>query len=230
MHLVANAIIVLWGWRRVAAAFAAGAIAALALPPWSAFPVLWLSVPVLVWLIDGAVASDGAGLLRRLVPAALVGWGFGFGYNLDEHLNLGLAFNWRSINYQATAVDADDPSRVVHYGSRLDISTLGLTGDWNILPGGLTPYIHGELAWMIVDTNIFADWGSSCWWDPWWGYRCGGVPVHYGKNTGAYTLGLGGRFHVTNSFFVRVGYEHIWLGIDTVDGSDMLRIDLGLMN
>lgn len=92
MHNVANAIIVLWGWRRVAVAIAAGACSALALPPWSAFPVLWLSLPVLIWLIDGAVLSDGAGFLRRLSPGAIVGWSFGFGYFLAGLWWLGISF------------------------------------------------------------------------------------------------------------------------------------------
>ena len=41
MQAIANAIIVLWGWRRVAVAVLAGAVSALALPPFDAFPVLW---------------------------------------------------------------------------------------------------------------------------------------------------------------------------------------------
>ena len=92
MHTVANAIIVLWGWRRLAVALASGAISALALPPFSAFPVLWLTVPVLVWLIDGAVAPEHAGPLRRLLPAAIVGWSFGFGYFLAGLWWIGAAF------------------------------------------------------------------------------------------------------------------------------------------
>src|SRR6476620_11159511 len=43
------------GWRRRAAAFAAGAISVLAMAPFFAWPVLWLTLPALVWLIDGAV-------------------------------------------------------------------------------------------------------------------------------------------------------------------------------
>lgn len=92
MHSVANAIIVLWGWRRLTVAFLAGAISSLALPPWFAFPVLWLSLPVLVWLIDGAIAVAAAGPLRRLLPAALVGWTFGFGYFLAGLWWIGAAF------------------------------------------------------------------------------------------------------------------------------------------
>jgi apolipoprotein N-acyltransferase len=92
MHAIANAIIVLWGWRRLAVAFAAGAFSSLALPPWSAFPVLWLSLPIFVWLIDGAVPVGNAGPLRRLLPAAIVGWTFGFGYFLGGLWWVGAAF------------------------------------------------------------------------------------------------------------------------------------------
>jgi apolipoprotein N-acyltransferase len=88
----ANAIIVLWGWRRFAVAFAAGALSALAFAPFGFFPVLWLTFPVFVWLIDGATAAEGAHLLRSLVPAAIVGWSFGFGFFLGGLWWIGAAF------------------------------------------------------------------------------------------------------------------------------------------
>ena len=51
-----------------------------AFAPFNIFPILWLTVPVFVWLIDGSTAPEGTGLLRRLLPAAVVGWAFGFGF------------------------------------------------------------------------------------------------------------------------------------------------------
>lgn len=92
MHFVADAIIVLWGWRRFAAAFLAGAASALALPPFFAFPILWLTIPILVWLIDGALPHEGRGPIGRLAPAAFVGWSFGFGYFLAGLWWIGAAF------------------------------------------------------------------------------------------------------------------------------------------
>jgi apolipoprotein N-acyltransferase len=62
------------------------------MPPFDAFPVLFFTLPVLVFLIDGATARDGAGLLRRLAPAAWVGWLFGFGYFVAGLWWLGAAF------------------------------------------------------------------------------------------------------------------------------------------
>jgi apolipoprotein N-acyltransferase len=80
MDRLADAVILSWGWRRRGLALAAGAFSALAQPPFFAFPILWLTLPVLVWLIDGAVGQGRSGRVRRLLPAFSVGWWFGFGY------------------------------------------------------------------------------------------------------------------------------------------------------
>ena len=80
MERIAERIMLSWGMRRALLAFAAGAFAALGLPPVSFFPVLFVSFPVLVWLIDGAAGSADASLIGRLAPAFWTGWWFGFGW------------------------------------------------------------------------------------------------------------------------------------------------------
>ncbi len=65
------------GWRRWGLALLAGAAASLALAPIGALPVLAISLPILVWLIDGA---EGVSRPARLRSAFAVGWAFGFGY------------------------------------------------------------------------------------------------------------------------------------------------------
>lgn len=75
----AHRLLLLWGWPRRLAAFAAGALSALALAPIHAAPILFLTLPALVLLIDGAVVAGPNGV-RRLRPAAITGWWFGFGY------------------------------------------------------------------------------------------------------------------------------------------------------
>jgi apolipoprotein N-acyltransferase len=88
----ADRIIILWGWRRFAVACLAGAVSALAFAPFYAFPVLWVTVPVFVWLIDGAEAGEGTLRWRRLAPAAVVGFAFGFGFFLAGLWWVGVAF------------------------------------------------------------------------------------------------------------------------------------------
>jgi apolipoprotein N-acyltransferase len=75
---IAHAIILSWGWRRALIALASGALSALAMAPFNAWPILFLTLPVVVWLIDGA----GSGKFGGAPAAALTGWWFGFGYFL----------------------------------------------------------------------------------------------------------------------------------------------------
>jgi apolipoprotein N-acyltransferase len=92
MDRLANSVILSWGWRRRILAMGAGALSALAMPPFFAFPILWLTLPVLVWLIDGAVAQARSGRVRRIGPAFAAGWWFGFGYFLAGLWWVGAAF------------------------------------------------------------------------------------------------------------------------------------------
>jgi len=73
----------------MAVAFGAGALSALAMAPFFVSPVLFFTLPVLVWLID---ASAGATPLARLRRAAAGGWWFGFGYFLLGLFWIGEAF------------------------------------------------------------------------------------------------------------------------------------------
>jgi apolipoprotein N-acyltransferase len=76
----------------------AGALSVLAMAPFFASPVLFLTLPVLVWLIDGAgpyprpVALPGLGPGRAAWRAALSGWCFGFGYFVVGLYWIGEAF------------------------------------------------------------------------------------------------------------------------------------------
>ena len=87
-HNIASAIILAWGWKRAAIALVAGAVSALAMAPFNAWPVLFLTFPVMVWLIDGA----GAGRMRGLPAAAVAGWWFGLGYFVPGLYWIGYAF------------------------------------------------------------------------------------------------------------------------------------------
>src|SRR5437868_3806575 len=81
-------MILTWGWRRAAIAVLAGAVSVLAMAPFNAWPVLFLTFPVMVWLIDGAAA----GRWRGVPAAAMSGWWFGLGYFVFGLYWIGYAF------------------------------------------------------------------------------------------------------------------------------------------
>ena len=83
------------GWRRWACAFLAGALSVLALPPIHFLPILFLTFPIFVWLLDGLdreLAAPPRGRRKMLRAAAAIGWWFGFGYFLFGLYWIGFAF------------------------------------------------------------------------------------------------------------------------------------------
>jgi apolipoprotein N-acyltransferase len=85
------------GWRCRATAVVAGAASVLALAPFFVWPILWFTLPALVWLTDGAIArgtrtADSRWYRRPVAAAAETGWWFGFGYFLAGLFWIGEAF------------------------------------------------------------------------------------------------------------------------------------------
>lgn len=82
------------GWARRGLAFAAGSFSVLALAPFFVWPILFLTLPILVWLLDAGATSPPRRVRRhaRLIQAASMGWWFGFGYFFFGLFWLGEAF------------------------------------------------------------------------------------------------------------------------------------------
>ena len=97
------------GWRRAACAAALGALAATALPPVHALPLLVVSFTGLVWLIHAS---------RSPWRAALAGWCFGFGHFIA------------AIYWIGTAL-LTDPSR---FGWLVVPAVLGLSAGFALFP------------------------------------------------------------------------------------------------
>lgn len=101
MSRLAETIAGLAGWRRALFAMAAGALSVLALPPFGFWPVLFIGIPALLLLVDGA------GTWRR---AATAGWWWGYGHFVAGCYWIGVAL-------------LVDPDR---FGWLLPFATLGL--------------------------------------------------------------------------------------------------------
>jgi apolipoprotein N-acyltransferase len=89
MRSLADWVVLAEGWRRAAIAFGAGAVGALAMPPFGLWPALAVSLSLAVWLIDGSGAGSRWSSVRR---AAGIGWLWGFGYFLAGLWWIGAAF------------------------------------------------------------------------------------------------------------------------------------------
>jgi apolipoprotein N-acyltransferase len=87
----ARKLCLLCGWRRLVVAFACGVLAAASMQPLLLWPVLFVSFPVLIWLIDGIFLKP-VPRSRVLLTAFALGWAFGFGYFLASLYWIGAAF------------------------------------------------------------------------------------------------------------------------------------------
>ena len=85
---LSHPVVLAWGWRRAAIAFTAGALSMLGLAPFDFWPLLFVTFPVMIWLIDGATSGRWGGALS----AGLAGWWFGFGYFVAGLYWIGHAF------------------------------------------------------------------------------------------------------------------------------------------
>ncbi|WP_244627959.1 apolipoprotein N-acyltransferase [Lentilitoribacter sp. Alg239-R112] len=77
---ISGYIMLSWGVPRFVIAFGAGAVLNLALAPIHFFAIIFISFPILIWLLDGASGQPDKGLINRQIPAFFSGWSFGFGY------------------------------------------------------------------------------------------------------------------------------------------------------
>jgi len=85
-------LMLLTGWRRYMAVFIAGLASSLAMAPFDLFFVFFITLPVLVWAMDGAYADGDSRFSAKITGAFLIGWWFGFGYFLSGLWWIGNAF------------------------------------------------------------------------------------------------------------------------------------------
>jgi hypothetical protein len=163
-----------------------------------------------------------------------VGWGFGFGYHLDNRFLVGADFTWLSANYDAhIATDFDNdqiPDDSVDISGTLDAANMQFYGQWNILKGRFTPFLRASLGWTWVDSNIPSGPATgTCWWDPWYGYICNTWQPTFEDTSFAYGAAAGFRAELTERFFLEGSYSVLWVdfnrgGTQSLDG---VRLNAG---
>ncbi len=145
------------------------------------------------------------------------GFGFGFGYNFTDNFQLNGLFNWSYRSYEATIVQTDGTSR--RYNNYMDTSNLSLNGTYYFLKGNFTPFLSAGVGIAYWDTNIPTGVGSTyCYWDPWWGYVCGGYVPTKSENDVSYNAGVGIRYDVNRQFGLQASFNRTWINVSRAQG------------
>ena len=159
---------------------------------------------------------------------AALSMGFGMGYNFNDHFQVNGAFTWSQRNYTAkTTPDAGvTPSS---YTNTMYASSLQVNAVYYFMAGDFTPFVQGGFGTTYVDTNIpNGTGGSTCYWDPYWGYVCGTyVPTKTSSNI-SYSGGVGARYDVNRQFSMQGSYNKFYIDApqtSSTPSADVWRVD-----
>jgi outer membrane protein W len=148
-----------------------------------------------------------------------VGFKIGTGYYLTDGLVLGGNFSYTHANFNAQAVSATNTSVQLQNG-HADFSSFLLDARYKFLDGMFRPWVEAGLGYTWVNTNIAnGPPQTGCWWDPWWGYICGGYQNTKNGSAFAYQVGAGFEVNFNRQFGLSAGYLETWEKIQHASGS-----------
>ncbi len=148
------------------------------------------------------------------------GFAIGIGYNFSDHLELDLDIGSTNANFTGTRIfeDGRDPEK---YNGTLYTSHMNLGLTYNFMASRLTPFVKGNLGLTYVDSGIpTGNYGTVCWWDPWWGYYCGPYAQTYTTSELSYGADLGLRFDITSKVFLKGSVGKSYIDFDKSSTSD----------
>jgi len=158
--------------------------------------------------------------------------GFGFGYNLDKHIELSVMFSSSSANYTGTRVVDDGNNTKEKFSADLFTSNINFDFTYNFFKGAFTPYVSANLGATYIDSGIpTGNIETVCRWDPWYGYICGPSAQTYTATKFNYGLGLGIRYDFNRKVYLKAGVAQSYLDVDSTNTPDFIayRLIFGLM-
>ncbi len=158
-------------------------------------------------------------------------FGFGVGYNFDEHWALDFDLNWGDVNYSGTRV-LENGNKETVYGN-LYSNSMVFTGIYNFMKKRFTPFVGVSAGLTYIDTNIpTGPPQTGCWYDPWWGYICDTFQPTLTSTEFTYGASAGFRFDVKDNVFLRFTAGKKWIDYSQASSSSgftNFRFDVGLM-
>ena len=157
---------------------------------------------------------------------------FGFGYNINAHIELSMEFGSSSANYTSTVIPEDPAESPVKSTQSLYTSSLNLGFTYNVLSGPFTPFITATVGSTYIDSGIFTgNVGTGCWWYPYYGYVCGPVAQTYTSTELNYGAALGLRYDFNRKLYMKgdVGKNYIDFGNSNTPDFTTYRFTFGFM-
>lgn len=153
----------------------------------------------------------------------------GFGYHLNDNLELGGNMTFGQTDYTADIV-GDEIGEIFAVRGEYEAWSLLFDATWNFMPGDFTPFLSATAGWSWVDTNIATGPPQTgCWWDPWWGYICANFQNTKSLDGFAYGFDVGARYDFTDTVSLRGSYRMMWVDLSNASSTpDMDGFRLGI--
>jgi hypothetical protein len=146
--------------------------------------------------------------------------GFGIGYNINHHIELGVLFAASNSNYTGTRI-FEDGSEPEKFTANLYTSSLNFAFTYNILKAPFTPYVSANIGSTFIDSGIpTGNISTGCWWDPWWGYICTPVALTYTSTEINYGAGVGLRYDFNRKLYIKGGVAKNYIELNSSNTPD----------
>ena len=157
-----------------------------------------------------------------------LGWGFTFGYNINEHFLVNLEWMASTPNYKATFIDDDGEASSISH--KLDMYHTQINGVYNFSTDQFTPFVQAGFGWSYLDSNIAnGPPQGGCWYDPWWGYICDYYQSTYDDTRFSYNVAAGFRYEIDNGLTVKASYKQLWMDLSSSEDASMgiIHVEIG---
>jgi len=179
---------------------------------------------------SGSATVDGSsGSRADLGPA--FGLGFGFAYNFNNKMSAGVDLSWASQDNTYTGGATSPGGAPVVTKADAYSSTLQLNGTYNLIDGPITPYVTGFIGGTYFDSGVADGVSSGCYWYPYYGYVCGNYVYTKTATYFTYGAGVGVRWDVNDSFFIKGGVQQQWYDVGGASSTPNItvgRLDFGM--
>jgi opacity protein-like surface antigen len=143
--------------------------------------------------------------------------GFGFAWHFSDFFSIHTDFMFGSATFSGEAPFAVGPG-TRHFSQDAFIQTGRFNVDYNIINRRLTPYLTAGIGYQYLDVELENTYGTTCWWDPWYGYVCYSGHYHAWETDFTWNAGAGIRWNITDNLFVKAEGGATWLEYSSAHG------------
>ena len=157
-----------------------------------------------------------------------LGWGFTFGYNINEHVLVN--FEWMASTPNYSVDFTNENGNQTSINNKLDLYHTQINGVYNFSTDQFTPFVQAGFGWSYVDSNIAnGPPQGGCWYDPWWGYICNTYQSTFDDTRFSYNVAAGFRYEIDNGLTLKASYKQLWMNLSSSEDASMgiIHLEIG---